>query len=141
MYCVWYFWRSDNTLYISDMERYDIRTDKKIYSSHMTKTLVLIIAAIHKECPDVFNNILPPPSVTPPKTAPLSLKVSFYQGVVSLGFVVSSVSWRCLLGCWGWVRYFNYLRLALFICPRYLALVLCSEDILCRYIKSNRAIY
>jgi hypothetical protein len=95
-------------LFISDMECCDERSDKNIYSSHMTKTLVLIIAAIHLKRTNIFSSTLPPPSLTPPQSARLSLKKCFPKAAICFGATTRSMAWESLLGCWTWVSYINY---------------------------------
>ena len=103
IYCTWYFWKSNDNLYVSDPDVEEDRSKKEVYMTHMRKTLILIIAAIHKKSPNIFRQDLKCPELTPPATRPAGGLTSLSRAVVSLGGAADSVARKYFLRCWIWV--------------------------------------
>jgi hypothetical protein len=110
MYCTWYFWRSEDTLYVSSMERYNEneKGNKDVYLNHMKKTLVLIIAAIHQKRPEVYGRALRPLDLTR-----VSIQPSFFSAVTSFPDAVAFKARKSFLLCWTWVWHF---KIKLYLC-------------------------
>jgi hypothetical protein len=102
IYCTWYFWKSGDNLYISELDRFKDRKQKEVYYLHMKKTFLLIIAAIHQKYPQMFGTFVWD-DLVPPAAEPAALLTAMTSGIVSLRNVAGSWTWGSFLAFATWV--------------------------------------